>query len=190
MIINDFSHENSILNHFIAELRDVNVQKDKMRFRRNLERIGELLGYELSKKLSYQSKIITTPLGVKEINLMQDQIVLCTILRAGIPLFQGMLNYFDQAESTFISAYRHHFESRDDFEIKVEYLATPHLDNKTLIITDPILATGSSIVAIYNHLLEKGIPKKVHIVAVIASEQGIDFISKHFSEILRFGLPQ
>lgn len=182
MIINDFSQDNSLLNHFIAELRDVTVQNDRMRFRRNLERIGEILGYELSKTLSYFPRTLNTPLGTKDVKLIKDQVVLCTILRAGLPLYQGMLNYFDHAENTFVSAYRHHFDDKDDFEIRVEYLATPNLEDKTLIITDPMLATGSSMVAIYNHLLEKGTPKEVHIVAVIGSKQGIEFVSEHFPE--------
>ena len=182
MIVHSLEKENSILNTFIAELRDENIQKDAMRFRRNVERIGEITAYELSKVLDYKSNIITTPLGKKETKLIHEDIVLCSILRAGLPLHQGLLNYFDAAESAYISAYRKHFENSNDFEIVVEYFASPSLKNKTLILADPMLASGNSLVAVYEALLKGGVPDKIHIVAVVAAKEGIEFIKNHFPE--------
>lgn len=182
MIVHDFSKENSILNHFVAELRDIHVQKDSMRFRRNLERIGEVLAYELSKTLSYTTKDIQTPLAIKESQLLQEQPVICTILRAGLPLHLGMLHYFDQSETTFVSAFRTHPEEGKEFEIVVEYLATPDLNGKTLIIADPMLATGESMINVYDVLKKQGTPKEVHIVAAIGSEEGVHYISNYFPE--------
>jgi len=174
-----FDVENSILNNFIAEIRDVNIQKDSMRFRRNIERIGEILSYELSKTIAYNSVNVITPLGEKTINKSQNNLVLCSVLRAGLPLHRGILNYFDSIENAFISAYRHH-TNKDLFKIHVEYLATPHLDGKILILADPMLATGSSLVAVYESLKELGDIERIHVVSVIASKDGIDFIEKHF----------
>ena len=142
MIIHNFGIENSILNKFIAELRDIKIQKDSMRFRKNIEHIGEILSYELSKTLPYNNQLIETPLGKKDI-LIPNNVVLCSILRAGLPLHQGLLNYFDNAENGFISAYRHHKDNEDTFEVIVNYFAAPSLDNKILILADPMLATGS-----------------------------------------------
>jgi uracil phosphoribosyltransferase len=176
MIVHDFSKSKSILNHFVGELRDIKIQKDRMRFRKNLERIGEILGYELSKTLNYKNVTINTPLGIKPTELIVQQPVLCTILRAGLPLHQGMMNFFDQAETTFVSAFRHHPSSNKEFEIVVEYLATPSLQDKTLIISDPMLATGESLANVYEVLLSQGQPKKVHIVAAIGSKPGIEYI--------------
>ncbi|TWP22863.1 uracil phosphoribosyltransferase [Apibacter muscae] len=182
MIIHDFTHKRSILNHFVGELRDVNIQKDRMRFRRNLERIGEVLGYELSKTLDYYPVNINSPLGIKPSEYISKQPVLCTILRAGLPLHQGMMNFFDQAETTFVSAFRNHSKNSKEFEVVVEYLATPSLDNKTLIISDPMLATGESLANVYEVLLKYGSPKKVHIVAAIGSKPGIDYIKEKLPE--------
>jgi len=182
MIIHHLEKNNSILNKFIAEIRDVNIQKDALRFRRNIERIGEILGYELSKILSYSVTDITTPLGSKSINLSAKDIVLCSVLRAGLPLHQGLLNYFDDAENAFISAYRHHTNNEIDFEIAVEYFASPSMDGKTLLLADPMLATGQSLAAVYEAIKKQGTPKEIHIVAVIASTEGINFISNHFPE--------
>ncbi len=182
MIINNLSKENSVLNHFVSELRDVNVQKDSMRFRRNLERIGEVLAYELSKNLKYEAKEIETPLAKTESQLLVDQPVICTILRAGLPLHLGMLNYFDQSETTFVSAFRKHPDEGKEFEIVVEYLATPDLNNKTLIIADPMLATGESMVSVYEVLKKHGTPKEIHVVASIGSEEGVEYISRVFPE--------
>ena len=182
MHIHYISENNSILNKFISEIRDVKVQKDSLRFRRNIERIGEILSYELSKKLSYKPTGVLTPLGKKSIEKVTNKIVLCSILRAGLPLHQGLLNYFDDAENAFISAYRNHPENGVPSEIIVEYFASPSIENKTLLLADPMLATGQSLVAVYEAIKKYGIPKELHIVVVIASKEGIDFIKKHFPE--------
>ena len=173
--------KNSILNKFIAEIRNETIQKDTMRFRRNIERIGEIIAYELSQKLDYTSEAIKTPLGTKVIPIPKKDVVLCSILRAGLPLHTGLLNYFDDAENAFISAYRKH-TSETDFEIVVEYFASPSLDNKTLILADPMLASGNSLVSVYNGLKEHGTPKEIHVACVIGSKEGIEFIKKHFPE--------
>jgi len=180
MIIHHLEETNSILNKFISEIREVEIQKDSLRFRRNIERIGEVLGYELSKNLSYSSSTITTPLGTKNIQLSSSNIVLCSILRAGLPLHQGLLNYFDDAENAFISAYRHHPNNDAAFEIVVEYFASPSIDQKTLLLADPMLATGQSLVAVYEGMKKHGTPKEIHIVCVIGSMPGIEFIKNHF----------
>lgn len=181
MQVINLGDQQTILNKFISELRDVSVQSDRMRFRRNIERVGEILGYELSKSLSYKELSINTPLGTALCNVPKEDVVICSILRAGLPLHQGLLNYFDGAENTFISAYRHHLTDTE-FEIKVEYLASPSLENKTLILADPMLATGRSFVNVYNALKEMGKPKEIHLASVIGSQQGIDYISAHFPE--------
>ena len=180
MILHHIENENSVLNQFIAEIRDKNEQKDSLRFRRNIERIGEILGYELSKKLQYNGVSVQTPLGEKTIQLPQNDLVLCSILRAGLPLHQGLLNYFDKAENAFISAYRKHAKNSNDFEIVVEYFASPSIDNKTLILADPMLATGQSLVAVYEAIKKYGQPKEVHIVSVIGALAGIEFVQNHF----------
>lgn len=182
MHIHNLTEKNSILNTFVSELRDVNIQKDSMRFRRNIERIGEILGYEISKVLNYKSAQIKTPLGTCEMNIMDSDIVLCSILRAGVPLHNGLLTYFDNAQNAFISAYRQHQKNPDSFEIVVEYLACPSLENKTLILADPMLATGQSLVATYEALKPFGKPKEVHLACVIGAQPGIDYISKHFND--------
>lgn len=174
--------QNTIANKFISQLRDVTVQKDSMRFRRNIERIGEILGYELSKTLDYKPKDIQSPLGIATINQPSDELVICSILRAGIPLHMGLLNYFDQAQNSFISAYRHHPNQDEKFEIKVEYLASPNIDGKILVLADPMLATGSSFVNVYNAIKKVGIPKEVHIVSVIAAQEGIDYLASELPE--------
>jgi uracil phosphoribosyltransferase len=182
MIVHHLQEKNSILNKFIAEIRDVNTQKDSLRFRRNIERIGEVLGYELSKNLSYKDVFIETPLGQKKEQLSSNSVVLCSILRAGLPLHQGLLNYFDDAENAFISAYRHHPNNDAEFEIVVEYFAAPSVENKTLLLVDPMLATGQSLVSVYEAIKKQGIPKEIHIVVVIASKEGIEFIEDKFPE--------
>jgi len=179
MIVHNLDNSNSVLNHFIAEIRDADIQKDSMRFRRNIERIGEILSYEMSRELGFQSNNVQTPLGVKDVPIVSDQLVLCSVLRAGLPLHQGVLNYFDQIENAFISAYRHH-TSEEDFEIKVEYLASPSLEGKTLILVDPMLATGSSLVAVQKALNKLGEVKQIHLLSVIAAQEGIDFVSSDF----------
>lgn len=180
MKIHHIAKENSVLNTFLSEIRDVCVQKDRMRFRRNIERIGEILGYELSKTLNYEERGIKTPLGEKKTFLINDQIVICSVLRAGLPLHQGLLNYFDNADSSFISAYRYHENNEDSFKIIVEYLASPSLDNKILILADPMLATGRSLVSTYKTLRSMGTPKEIHLVSAIAAAEGIAYIETHF----------
>lgn len=180
MQIHNLSRQNSILNSFISEIRNETIQKDSMRFRRNIERVGEILGYEMSKVLNYKSAKVKTPLGVCDINLATNDIVLCSILRAGIPLHNGLLNYFDTAENAFISAYRHHKQNPETFEIIVEYLACPSLENKTLILVDPMLATGQSMVATFEALKPFGTPKEIHLISVIGAQDGVDFVNKYF----------
>ncbi len=180
MTIHNLDTQNSVLLKFISEIRDIDIQKDKLRFRRNIERIGEVLGYELSKHLDYQNKIIKTPLGTKVVPLYKNDLVLCSILRAGLPLHQGLLNYFDDAENAFISAYRKHKKNADEFEIVVEYLASPSLENKTLLLADPMLATGRSMVNDYEALKQLGTPKQIHIISVVGAVQGIDYIADKF----------
>lgn len=175
------SEKNSVINHFIAELRNIHVQNDRMRFRRNLERIGEIAALEISKTMPYTPQDITTPLGVANMLLMSEQPVVGTILRAGLPLHQGILNYFDAADNAFISAYRKHHKD-GSFEIKLEYMASPSLDGRILILADPMLATGASIVTTYKAILELGKPKHLHIVAAIGSIQGVEYVKKHLPE--------
>ena len=180
MIVHHLLKKNSVLNTFIKEIRDQNIQKDSMRFRKNLERIGEVLSYELSKELEYSTETTSTVLGEKNLKIHNNDIIICSILRAGLPLHQGILNYFDTAENAFISAYRNHSKNNTTFEIKVEYFATPVLDGKTLIIADPMLATGKSMVTVYEAIKKFGTPKKIHIVSVIGSEFGVKHIRKYF----------
>ena len=176
------NHENTLLNKFIAEIRDKHIQKDSMRFRRNLERIGEVTAYEISKELNYSTQIISTPLGEAEVNMISDKIVVATILRAGLPFHQGFLNYFDDAQNAFVSAYRKSHKD-NSFEVKVEYISCGNLEGKTLILVDPMLATGSSLVLAYEALCERGgQPAHTHIAAVIASEQGVDYAMKHLPQ--------
>jgi len=182
MIVHHLEKENTLLNNFIAQIRDENIQQDAMRFRRNIERIGEILAYELSKTLDYSSQSITTCLGSKPMELPSNKIVIGSILRAGLPLHQGLLNYFDEAENAFISAYRHHPNNDSNFEIVVEYFAAPELADKTLLLADPMLATGQSLVMVYEAIKEQRKLDELHIVSVIASTQGIDYIKNHFPE--------
>lgn len=179
MHIHYISEQNSILNHFLAQIRDVKIQTDSMRFRTNMERIGEIMAYELSKVLPYSEAETQTPLAFKKTNLISDQVVLCSILRAGLALHTGFMRFFDNAENGFVSAYRHHYNNDDAFEIKVEYQAAPSFKNKNLILIDPMLATGQSIVAVINKLLAQENPKQLHIAVVIAAPEGISFLKKH-----------
>lgn len=179
MIVNILDSKNSVLNKFIAELRDAEIQKNAMRFRKNIEHVGEILAYELSQSLEFENHEITTPLGVKEIPLPQKNMVLCSILRAGLPLHNGLLNYFDEAENGFISAYRKHL-NETEFEIVVEYFASPNLDGKILILADPMLATGRSICSVYEGLKKHGTPKEIHLACVIGSTEGIEYVKKFF----------
>lgn len=182
MQIHYLSEDNSILNHFLGQIRNVNVHNDSMRFRRNIERIGEIMAYELSKKLHYKSVEIQTPLGIKKTTEINDQLVLCSILRAGLPLHLGFLNYFDNAENGFVSAFRHHPNNDDYFDILVQYQAIADINEKNLVLVDPMLATGQSIVAVYNKLMERGTPKEIHIAVVIAAPEGVAYLEKHLPE--------
>ena len=179
MQIHYLSEGNSILNHFLGQIRNVNVHNDSMRFRRNIERIGEIMAYELSKELHYKSVEIQTPLGIKNTTEIKDQLVLCSVLRAGLPLHLGFLNYFDNAENGFVSAYRHHPNNDDYFDILVQYQAIADINNKNLLLVDPMLATGQSIVSVFNKLMEKGTPKEIHIAVVIAAPEGIAHLEEH-----------
>ncbi len=168
-------NKNSLFNEFIAEVRNVEVQTDSMRFRRNLERIGEIFAYEISKVMKYSEQEVVTPLGIANIPRLQEKPVLATILRAGLPLHQGFLNFFDHADNAFISAFRKYYKD-GTFEIQIDYLSSPDLDDKTLILCDPMLATGQSLTLAYDELLTKGDPMHTHIVSIIASKQGLDYV--------------
>jgi uracil phosphoribosyltransferase len=180
-MVHNLSESNSIFNQFLAEIRDVNVQSDSMRFRKNLERMGEVFAYEISKNLDYDLTQITTPLGMADSYKLISEPVIATILRAGLPLHLGILNYFDKAQNAFISAYRRHHKD-NTFEIALEYVACPDLNDKVLILCDPMLATGSSMVLSYKALMSKGTPRHTHIVTAIASKQGIDYLKTHMPD--------
>ena len=178
-MIHILNKENTILNKFIAQIRDREVQRDSMRFRRNLERVGEVMSYEISRTLNYKTQIVETPLGEAAVEMISDKIVVATIMRAGLPLHQGFLNYFDDAESAFISTYRK--SSKDgSFKVNVEYVSSCNFEGKTLILVDPLLATGTSLVLAYEALIAKGgEPNHTHIATVVASEQGLDYVKHH-----------
>ena len=182
MKIHYISENNSVLNHFLGQIRNVNIQNDSMRFRINIERIGEIMAYELSKDLSYKNVEIQTPLGIKKTTEIECDLVLCSILRAGLPLHNGFLNYFDQAENSFVSACRHHPNNDDAFEILVEYQALSNLNNKTVLLLDPMLATGQSIVAVHEKLVQNAVPKEIHIVVVIAAPEGVAHLEKNLPD--------
>jgi len=173
--------ENTIFNQYIAELRSVDVQKDSMRFRRNLERLGEIFAYEISKVMPYKQVEVVTPLGKKQMSVIAEQPILATILRAGLPLHQGMLNIFDHADNAFISAFRKHYED-GSFDIQIGYMSSPEMDDRILIIGDPMLASGQSMICAYNEILEQGKPKYIHIVSVIASKQGVAYLQEHLPD--------
>jgi uracil phosphoribosyltransferase len=177
-MIHNLGQENSILNRFLSELRDEGIQKDSMRFRRNLERMGEIFAFEVSKTLEYVPQEIVTSLGVAEMNLPMEEPVIATILRAGLPFHQGFLNYFDHAPSAFISCYRKH-TTEHEFEIKLEYASCPDLTNKTVILVDPMLASGASLYVTYRELKRFGNPKHVHIATVISSMEGINYLRRN-----------
>ncbi|MBN4071160.1 uracil phosphoribosyltransferase [Crocinitomix catalasitica] len=174
-------NSNSVFNHFIAEIRDKEIQADPLRFRRNMERIGEIMSYELSKTLEYGMTTVETPLGQKEVSVLKEQPVIASILRAGLPMHNGVLNVFDRAENAFISAYRRNI-SLDKFEIQVEYLACPDLTDKTLVLVDPMLATGRSMVMVYKAIQKNGIPAKVHVVSAIASRDGMEHVEQNLPD--------
>jgi uracil phosphoribosyltransferase len=177
MVIN-LSEHHSLVSNWVGELRDTEVQQDRMRFRRNLERIGEVAAYEISKSMEWQEKEITTPLGTAIVKVLAQQPVLGTILRAGIPMHHGLLNYFDRADNAFISAYRKHHRD-GSFEISLEYVSCPNLENRVLILADPMLATGSSLVKTIQHLRDEGVPSEIHIVCAIACAVGIEYVHRN-----------
>ncbi len=180
-MVNLLSKQHSIVNRFISEIRDSVIQKDRMRFRRNLERIGEIAAYEISKVFEYKSKEVITPLGIANVMLPVAEPVLATILRAGLPLHQGLLNYFDQADNAFISAYRRHHKD-GSFDIRLDYVSSPDLGKRLVILSDPMLATGQSIVMTYKAMIEKGKPQHTHIVCALASAQGIEYVKKNLPQ--------
>lgn len=178
----NFADTPSLVSRYMLELRDVDTQSDPMRFRINLERIGQIMAYEISKRLDYRDTQVTTPLGTCICQEPADQVVLATILRAGLPFHHGFLTYFDRAGNSFVSAYRRYREKGDTFDVVVEYMASPSIQDKTLVLVDPMLATGSSMELAYKALLRKGTPSKIHVASVIASTQSVQYIREHFPE--------
>ncbi len=181
MKIINFNESNSVLNQYVAEIRNVEVQNDRLRFRRNIQRIGEIMAYEISKTFSYSVKDIKTPLGIAPVSTPDNQLVISTILRAGLPFHQGFLSYFDDAENAIVSAYRKYKDTLK-FDNQIEYIASPRIDGKTLIITDPMLATGGSMELSYQAMLTKGHPAEIHVVSVIASQKAVEYIASVFPE--------
>lgn len=176
----NFDETPSLMSRYMAELRDVDVQHDPLRFRTNLERIGQIMAYEISRRMEYTVREVRTPLGTARCNVPSEQVVLATILRAGLPFHSGFLSYFDRAENAFVSAYRKYKEKGDSFDVLVEYLASPRIDGKTLLLVDPMLATGSSMELGYKAMLTKGTPSRIHVASVIASRKSIDYIRSVF----------
>ena len=176
----NFADQPSLMSRFMLELRDVNIQKDPLRFRANIERIGQIMAFEISRRLEYRDVAVDTPLGTATCQDIADKVVLATILRAGLPFHHGFLSYFDHAENAFVSAYRRYKEKGDSFDVLVEYLASPRIDGKTLILVDPMLATGSSMELAYRALLRKGEPARIHVASVIASRQSVEYIRETF----------
>lgn len=181
MKVINFADEHSLISQYMTELRDVTIQKDMLRFRRNLERIGEIMAYEISKTLDYRTVDTQTPLAMAQSQVISSPLVLATIFRAGVPFHQGFLNFFDSAENAFVSAYRK-YKEKENFDVCIEYLASPRLDGKTLLLVDPMLATGASMELSYRALLTKGEPAHIHVASVIASQQAVDYIKAHFPE--------
>lgn len=179
MEVIDFAKTPSLVSQYMAELRDINTQKDMLRFRRNLERIGEIMAYEISKHIAYSKVAVETPLATAECDIISEKLVLATIFRAGIPFHQGFLNYFDHAQNAFVSAYRKYRE-KENFDVFIEYIASPSVEGKTLVIADPMLATGSSMELCYKALLTKGTPAHIHVASVIASQKAVDYIRETF----------
>ena len=178
MKVINLGEKNSILNKFMSQLRDKKIQKDSMRFRRNLERIGEIFAYEISRTMDYSQRQITTPLGIAETNIYDDKVVVATILRAGLPLHQGILNYFDDAQNAFVAAYRK-YDKGEGFHVNIEYATSPDLTDKTLILADTMLATGASLEIAYNKLRENGEPGHTHIVCPVASSYAVEYLQKN-----------
>lgn len=178
MKVINLGQKNSVLNKFVSEMRDKTIQKDSMRFRRNLERLGEIFAYEISQILDHSEKQFVTPLGIANIQTYDDKLVVATILRAGLPLHQGILNFFDDAQNAFVAAYRK-YDKGEDFHINIEYASTPDLNGKTLIIADTMLATGASLELAYKKLCEEGEPKHTHLVCPISSAYAVEYLQKH-----------
>ena len=181
--IRNLEKTDSVFNQYMAELRDAVIQQDRMRFRRNLERIGEVMAYEISKAFEYDDEEVATPLGIKQIRTMHEQPVIATILRAGLPFHNGMLSMFDQADSAFIAAYRKYDKNEEDSEIRVEYFSSPDIEDRILILCDPLLATGESIVKTLNGLMEDMMPKEIHIAVAVASQDGLDYVERTMSRL-------
>ena len=181
--IHNLEKTDSVFNQYMAELRDATIQQDRMRFRRNLERIGQVMAYEISKSFEYDDEEVTTPLGVKQIRTMHEQPVIATILRAGLPFHNGMLSMFDQADSAFIAAYRKYDKNEEDSEIRVEYYSSPDIESRILILCDPLLATGESIVKTLNGLMDDMMPKEIHIAVAVASQDGLDYVERTMSRL-------
>ena len=179
MKVVNFAEKNSLISQYMTELRDVNIQKDMLRFRRNLERIGEIMAYEISKTLDYDTVDTLTPLAMAKSEVIATQVVLATIFRAGVPFHQGFLNYLDHAENAFVSAYRK-YKEKENFDVCIEYLASPRIDGKTLILADPMLATGASMEVSYRALLTQGTPAQIPGASVRASQQAVDYVAEHF----------
>ena len=179
MEIINFADTPSLVSQYMSELRDINVQKDMLRFRRNLERIGEIMAYEISKRLRYRKADVQTPLAMAGCDVLDEDVVLATIFRAGIPFHQGFLEYFDHAQNAFVSAYRKYRE-KQNFDVFIEYIASPKIEGKTLVIADPMLATGSSMELSYRALLTKGTPAHIHVASIIASQKAVDYVAQTF----------
>lgn len=173
---------NSLVGQFMSEVRDKNVQQDRLRFRTNIQRLGQIMAYEISKRLKYTTVGVETPLGVKQCHVLNDRVVLSTLLRAGLPFHEGFLSYFDNAENAFVSAYRKYFPQTDDFIVHIEYIASPRLEGKTLVIVDPMLATGTSMEMAYKALVTKGHPAHIHVASVVATPQAIEVVRQNLPE--------
>ena len=181
MKVYNFAEQNSLASIYLAEMRDVTVQKDPLRFRRNLERLGEIMAYEISKTMKYETTDVQTPLATARCPRLAEKVVLATIFRAGVPFHQGFLNFFDRAENAFVSAYRK-YKEKENFDVCIEYLASPSLDDKSLILCDPMLATGASMELSMRALLTKGEPRHIHVASVIASQAAIDYVTRTFPD--------
>ena len=181
MKIINFADQPSLASQYMAEMRNTDLQRDPLRFRRNLERMGEIMAYEISKTMRYRTEDVTTPLAVAKCQVLDEPVVLATIFRAGVPFHQGFLNFFDHAENAFVSAYRK-YKEKENFDVCIEYLASPRLDGKSLVLCDPMLATGASMELSYRALITKGDPAHIHIASVIASTEAIDFIRRQFPD--------
>lgn len=182
MEIINLCDQNSLVGQFMSEIRNKDMQLERLRFRANIQRLGQIMAYEISKRLQYKTVGVTTPLGVKQCNVLDDNVVLATLLRAGLPFHEGFLNFFDGAENAFVSAYRKYFPKTDDFVVHIEYIASPRLDGKTLVIVDPMLATGSSMELAYQALVTKGHPAHIHVASVVATPKAIEVVRQHLPE--------